>query len=74
MAEKKLNMPKCPKCEAEIEILSYSNEEYGKFRLDNEGHPFHNVQSGDGYNYNCPECGHIIAFEEEKAIKFLRSC
>ena len=65
-------MPKCPECKAKIEVLSYSNEEYGKFCLDNKGKAFHNPKGGDGYNYNCPECGHIITFEEEKAIKFLK--
>lgn len=64
-------MPKCPKCKAKIDVLSYSEDIYGKFYLDDDKNPEYNPKGGE-YEYNCPECFHFITGDEEEAIKFLK--
>ena len=64
-------MAKCPRCKKEIEILSYEEDVYGKFYLNENGEPYYNSKGGNGLSYSCPECYHHIADCEEDAIEFL---
>lgn len=61
----------CPHCKKEIELLTYEEDVYGRFSLNQEGEPHYNPKGGNGYSFSCPECYAHIAECEEDAIDFL---
>jgi hypothetical protein len=65
-------MAKCPKCKKKIEVLSYTEDVYGRFALiGKNSEPNYNPKGGEGIFFSCPECYAQIANCEEDAIEFL---
>lgn len=71
-------MPKCPKCNAEIDyLLLFSRiEQRARFELDPSGDPQVLVE-GDVPDYEdddfeCPECNAVLSHDRDDAEKFLR--
>jgi len=72
-------MPKCPKCEKEIDCLTYECEEISTYivRLSPSGErlEWERVDSETLENpdiYTCPECGEEIAHHYSEAVAFLK--
>jgi ribosomal protein S27AE len=72
-------MPKCPKCEKEIDYLGYECEEVSTYavslspnreRLEWERVDSETVEESD--TYTCPECGAEIAHHYSEAVAFLK--
>jgi uncharacterized protein (UPF0212 family) len=72
-------MPKCPKCEEEIDYLEYECEEVSIYivrlspsgeRLEWERVDSETVEESD--TYTCPECGAEIAHDYSEAVAFLK--
>ena len=64
-------VPHCPHCNAEIGLLWFDYEEYGKCHIDKDGDLSYKSKGGDGYRYSCPACGILLFADEDEAIKFL---
>jgi predicted RNA-binding Zn-ribbon protein involved in translation (DUF1610 family) len=77
-----MNEIKCPKCGKEIDTLNnvQSGTASWTMCLDSNGdtdyeqdrHEFF-ISDDQQNDWNCPNCGHIIATDEEDAIKFLKT-
>jgi hypothetical protein len=70
-------MPKCPKCNKEIECLKYyqSGEEYSRFSFVNGDENWEDTEfepDGKTTDYECPECSEILFHSTEDAINFLK--
>ena len=72
-------MPKCPKCEKEIDYLVYECEEISTYmvrlspnrqRLEWERADCETLEDPD--TYTCPECGTEIAHHYSEAVAFLK--
>jgi ribosomal protein S27AE len=72
-------MPKCPKCEKEINYLEYECEEVSIYavslsddrdKLEWERVDSETVEEPD--TYTCPECGAEIAHHYSEAVAFLK--
>jgi hypothetical protein len=74
-----VGMAKCPKCGKEIEELLYYAYELNHAHafVGEGGLEYHNWDTlpdvrGDP-DYECPECGAVLAHSEEEAERFLKS-
>lgn len=72
-------MPKCHRCNAEIEFLKCLVSEYGMYRMRADVHsdgPDYEKEEGFEFiaeKYSCPECGNLLFEDEHEALEFLRS-
>jgi len=67
-------MPKCPKCNAEIETLTNFVSGEKKFTFDDSGN-YEEVdfnECGKVNDYECPECQEVLFKDEEEALAFLK--
>lgn len=68
-------MPKCPECKRKIVSLEYRAYELRSGLMDRESKYSGLVSEDvltDSIRYCCPACGHVIAVDEDSAIRFLR--
>jgi len=72
-------MPKCPKCEKEIDRLKnlYPVWQELEFKIDESGNPHYHlvdnaIPMGKDEKYICPECFETLFTTEEEAVKFLK--
>ena len=70
-------MPKCPKCNDEIDTLNNYQSGENKYKLFIQGKDYHydedEFQPNNQVNdYECPHCGEVLFRDEDKAIEFLR--
>jgi hypothetical protein len=67
-------MPKCPKCEAEIDHLINVCSAWKLYRFRADGSYEHiDDISGDTSEYECPECHEVLFVDELEAQKFLKA-
>lgn len=71
------NIVSCPFCKKEIGYLQhYQNSVVSyEFKLDKKGIAKYGdaeIVTGEDSEWCCPECSHIITFDEDKAVAFLK--
>ena len=72
-------MPKCPKCGVKIDnLINICTEEIeSDFTINDMGYGEYDeidanpIPINDGF-FICPECGKILFYDEQSAIKFLK--
>jgi transcription initiation factor IIE alpha subunit len=72
-------MPKCPKCNEEIDYLNLFSriEQRGRFELDPSGDPQFLVEGTvpdyDDDDFECPNCNEVLFHDSDEAEEFLKS-
>jgi len=72
-------MPKCPKCNSNIDYLVYYGKALEKaslFLSDSKTAEYDNwdtIGIGTTPEYECPECNEVLFTDEEEAVKFLKN-
>ena len=70
-------MPKCPKCNEEIEhLVSFlKGEQKDYFKADENAEPEYEwkdfITDYENIDFECPECKDVLFTNEEEALKFL---
>lgn len=66
---------KCPKCKTELNELVNVQSGYARYSMNKNGKYSNTMDSFDTDDrinlWECPDCGEVIATNEEDAIKFL---